>query len=306
MCTAIFYKSSGSFFGRTLDHAHSYSEAPMMIRKGYGINLRYLGELKFGEDTVCTGIERRGFPLIFDGINGFGVAIAGLNFPDSARFYDAKDGCINLASYELIPYILATARSTKEAYDILTRVNVTADKFDTDTPAATLHFMIADKTSSIIAEQTEGGMHIYTDRFGTLTNEPAYPKQCLFASSDGRLPKSEKTPIISGEENLAFDRGGSDGFASISSEARFRRAAFGLKYGKADNKNEALATAMHVLESVSVIKGTARAKGEDYKTRYLSVADLDSFSYYYKGYSDVSPRKITRDSPPDKVLGIRT
>ena len=292
MCTAIFYKSSGSFFGRTLDHAHSYGEAPMIIRKGHSMKLKHAGDISFFGDAICIGISRGGFPLIFDGVNEFGVAVAGLNFPRSARFFEEKKGYLNLASYEVIPYILATARSTEQAYDILTRVNITPDKFDTDTAIATLHFMVADRSSSIIAEQTEDGMTVYKDIFGTLTNEPPYPKQCIFmnryrgvSNTIGASSFIPSAPLSHGEGSIGLP-------GDLSSPSRFARAAFGIRFATSSTKEEGLSAAMHILESVSVIKGTVADGGDDYKTRYVSIADIENVSYYYKRYNDIQFHNI--------------
>ena len=304
MCTAIFYKSSGSFFGRTLDHPLSYGEAPMVIKRGYGIRLRYLGDLKFGGDAICMGIARGGFPLIFDGVNEFGVGIAGLNFPRSARFFEEKKGYLNLASYEVIPYILSQAQSTAQACDILTRVNITPDKFDTDTTGATLHFIVADKNKSIIAEQTDEGMRIYDNRFGALTNEPPYPAQCLFMNRYKGLSDREKQCEFFKEDPHSFGEGSIGLPGDLSSPSRFVRAAFGIKFGTAGYKEEALMTAMHILESVSVIRGTVKDGTDGYKTQYLSIMDLDSFSYYYRRYDDLSLNKVSLGDPPDAILSL--
>lgn len=304
MCTAIFYKSSGSFFGRTLDHPHSYGEAPMMIRKGYRIKLRRSGELSFLGDAICMGIERDGFPLIFDGVNEFGVAVAGLNFPRSARFFEEKKGYLNLASYEVIPYILAAARSAEQAYDILTRVNITPDKFDTDTDGAALHFMVSDKDRSIIAEQTDEGMRVYSDRFGALTNEPPYPAQCLFMNRYKGLSNRENQCAFFKEDPISFGEGSIGLPGDLSSPSRFARAAFGIRFGTAGCKEEELTTAMHILESVSVIRGTVKDGKDGYKTQYLSLMDLDSFSYYYRRYDDFSLNKVSENALPDTVLSL--
>jgi choloylglycine hydrolase len=238
------------------------------------------------------GIEEGGFPLIFDGVNEFGVAAAGLNFPRSARFYPPRDNFMNLASHELIPYILASSKSVADAYDILTRVNITADKFNTDTPIATLHFMVADKTSSIIAEQGESGMKIYEDVFGTLTNEPSYPIQCLSMHRFRGISNSAEPSSFISSPPLSYGEGSVGLPGDLSSPSRFARAAFGIKFAVSSTKEEALSTAMHILESVSVIKGTVADGGEDYKTRYVSIVDTENVSYYYKRYGDIKFFKI--------------
>ena len=233
------------------------------------------------------GIDRGGFPLIFDGMNEYGVCIAGLNFKTSARFFAARSGRVNLASHEIIPYVLAMAKSALEAKNILTRVNITADKFNTDTDIATLHFMVADKKSSFIAEQTEMGMSVYEDRFGTLTNEPTYPLQLLLACRIPSINNGKRASDFPCADLLSFGEGALGLPGDPSSPSRFARAAFGVRFGCAKDKKEALATAARILESVSVIRGSVSEGGEDYKTRYLSVMDINDFKYYYRRYQDL-------------------
>ena len=293
MCTAILYRSSGSFLGRTLDHANSYGEAPVIIRKGRVISLRHTESVRFKADAIAMGIEKAGFPLLFDGVNEFGVAIAGLNLPISSKFYEPRANFLNLASYEVIPYILASATTADEAREILTRVNITPDKFDTDTPAPTLHFMIADRRSSFIAEQTEGGVAVYDDSYGVLTNEPTYPAQCVLMHRYRGISNDIGENAFTSERPLSYGEGSLGLPGDLSSASRFARAAFGIRFGASDNKNEALAAAVHTLESVSVIKGTASDGGRDYKTVYTSVMDLDDFSYHYRRYSDTSFTQIS-------------
>ncbi|MEE3480726.1 MAG: linear amide C-N hydrolase [Lachnospiraceae bacterium] len=42
------------------------------------------------------------------GINEAGLGMAGLNFPDNCDFRDPADGKTNIASFELIPFILSS------------------------------------------------------------------------------------------------------------------------------------------------------------------------------------------------------
>ena len=48
-----------------------------------------------------------------------GLCMAGLNFPGNARYRVPEAGKLNLASWELIPYLLGRCASVREARPVL-------------------------------------------------------------------------------------------------------------------------------------------------------------------------------------------
>ena len=90
MCTAIKYEN---YFGRNLDLWCRYDTKVIINRNG-----KY--------PVMGMGIEANGYPLYFDAMNDRGLAMAGLNFPGNAVYFPLDKHRINLAPYELIPYII--------------------------------------------------------------------------------------------------------------------------------------------------------------------------------------------------------
>ena len=90
MCTAVFDKNN-RLFGRTLDLEYHYSEEVTVTPRGAKFSLR-LGE-PFACRFAIIGMAtvRGGYPLYYDAMNEKGLAIAGLNFPKSARYFEKKD-----------------------------------------------------------------------------------------------------------------------------------------------------------------------------------------------------------------------
>ena len=73
---------------------------------------------------IGIGITENDYPLYFDMVNEKGLAFAGLNFPDNAKYFDFKKSLINLAPYELSLWILAKCENIKGARKELNKINI--------------------------------------------------------------------------------------------------------------------------------------------------------------------------------------
>ena len=85
MCTAISYERGGRLFGRNLDVDRPYGESVIITPKDYTLSFRKRESIAHHYAFIGAGIERRGYPLYFDGVNEHGLCIAGLNFVKNAR-----------------------------------------------------------------------------------------------------------------------------------------------------------------------------------------------------------------------------
>ena len=158
MCTAVNYKSNCHFFGRTLDLSHSYGESVFITPRKYELKLRHRKEaIPCHYAIIGMAACKEGFPLYFDAINEVGVAMAGLNFPYNSTYFspNVKREKTNIASFELIPYILSLCDSTDRAQGLIENMIIADTPFDKTTPPSPLHFIISDKKKSITVEQTE-------------------------------------------------------------------------------------------------------------------------------------------------------
>ena len=106
MCTAIFYKGGDRYFGRTLDLEYSYNERVTVTKRNFPFVFRHTKPLEHHYAIVGMATVEEGYPLYYDAANEMGLAMAGLNFPKSAYFPPHREGKLNLAPFELIPYIL--------------------------------------------------------------------------------------------------------------------------------------------------------------------------------------------------------
>lgn len=110
------------------------------------------------------------FPLYYEATSEKGLSIAGLNFPQNAKYYKPIVGKDNIPAFELIPWILSQAETVKEARKFLEKINITDDSFHEELPPSPLHWMISDRDETIVFEQTKEGGKIYENPIGVMTN----------------------------------------------------------------------------------------------------------------------------------------
>ena len=157
MCTSIKYEDC---VGRNLDVYKVYGEEIIITPRNYTIALRKKENITKHYAMIGMGTVARGYPLYYDAINEHGLYVAGLNYVENAKYLPYKEGKINLAPYELIPYILSVSKSVDEAEKQLSEINLTDIPFSRELPCAELHWMIADKERAIVAEPDKNGINI--------------------------------------------------------------------------------------------------------------------------------------------------
>lgn len=105
--------------------------------------------------------------------------MAGLNFPDNADYKPEAPGKDNVAPFEFIPWLLGQCADLAQAKELLARVNLIRLPFSADLPLSPLHWMISDRSGSITVECVRGGLWVYDNPVGVLTNNPPFDFQML-------------------------------------------------------------------------------------------------------------------------------
>lgn len=298
MCTAITFRASGHYFGRNLDLEYNYGENVVITPRGYRLSLRSGGELcrqyaLIGTAAVSVGESEslsEGYPLYYDATNEVGLSMAGLNFVGNACFYPKREDRVNLAQFELIPYILGKCKTVSEARKEIVRINLVGTPFSRDFPPSELHYMIADKNEAIVVEPMADGVKIYENQVGVLTNNPPFPFQLENLKMYLNLTPEEVQSRFSSELDLnAVSRGmGAFGLpGDVSSPSRFVRAAF-VRANSIKPQSEELSVGQffHILGSVEQVEGTVKLKHGLERTQYSSCCNTETGVYYYKTYEN--------------------
>ncbi len=310
MCTAIFDNRYGNFFGRTLDFECSYGEEVARTEKGAELTFLYEGKMdsRFAFLGMAHVAMREGdgemIPLYYDGMNESGLCIAALNFPKFAVYNEKKDKCRNLASFEVIPFVLANCGNIDCVKKLLSNANITNDAFSEKYPPAPLHWIIADRERSIVVEQTAHGFDIYENTVGVMTNPPCFDHHMIRLSDYVKLSAEPPENKLCREIELPhYSRGlGAVGLpGDFSSTSRFVRAVFVKEHtllpSKAlfnkEKESFALDRFFYIMSSVFVPLGCIiTEEDKPVGTLYTAVCDMDDLVYCYYTYSDREVRKI--------------
>ena len=284
MCTAI---KHGSFVGRNLDITEGYGEEIIITPRCYSIALRKEENLTEHYAMIGMGTVSRGYPLYYDAVNEYGLYMAGLNYVGNAKYLPSKEKKVNLAPFELIPYILSICKSVGEAEDELKRINLTDIPFSRELPTAELHWFIADKERTITVEPDKNGLNIYNNPIGVLTNNPPFPYQLFNLNNYPMLKRENPSASFSGDFPFsAYSEGmGALGLpGDLSSQSRFIRAVF---HKTCARDIDGYAAIFHLLSSVAMPDGSVKVGKSFERTEYTTATSLSSITYYYRSYDSL-------------------
>lgn len=315
MCTSLTLPTPDGrhLFGRTLDLDDHFGESVTFTPRRYpfAFNDCYPHTQHYallGMATVADSSAASGYPLYAEAMNEKGLCMAGLRFAKNAAYAPVpRTGFLNLAPWELIPYLLGTCATVAEARAALRDICIVDKPFSDVVGTAPLHWHIADADPThggLILETTAEGMRIYDDSpdgAGVLANAPPYPDQ-LIALGDCYVPWGDM-PGLPGD------------YSSIS---RFIRAATLRRWwmeqmargevsdaGK-DYEDCAVAEFFRMLGAVSPPQGAIRTpEGRYQRTLYTCCMDTSAGVYHYTTGGNMRARTVAfvgLDLNGEKVL----
>ena len=293
MCTAITFHTNRFYFGRTLDHDESYQEEVTVIPRRFP--LPFLQNKCEHFAIIGMAHISDGFPLMYDGFNEKGLAVAGLNFVGNAHYYDPVPEKENIPCYALVPWILGQCASVGQVRRLLKRANITPQRFREDLPCAQLHWIIADKEQAITLESCRDGLHIHENPAGVMTNNPPFDQQMFHLQNFmGLSPKQPQNRFAEGLDLQHYSNGmGALGLpGDLSSQSRFVRAAFTRWNSRcADTEDSSVTQFFHIPGSVNQTNGCCELiNGGFERTVYSSCCSCEAGIYYYSTYTN---RQIT-------------
>mgnify|MGYP004626559301 FL=1 len=295
MCTAATYRTDDFYMGRTLDYEFSYGEEITVMPRNFPLSFRHGGGTDRHYAIIGMAHVADGYPMFYDAVNEKGLGMAGLNFAASARYSEPEDGKQNVAQFEFIPWVLSQFASLRQARSAIEKINLVGTTYDSRYPAAKMHWIIADKSGAITVEPTEGGLKIYDNAPGVLTNEPPFDMQLFNLNNYMRLSPRQPENSFSDALDLGTYSRGMGGLGlpgDLSSMSRFVRAAFTkLNSLSGSGEAESVGQFFHILGSVEQVRGCCEVAQDKYEiTIYTSCFNADKGVYYYTTYNN---RRIT-------------
>lgn len=295
MCTAATYVTKDHYFGRNLDLEYSYHEQVTVVPRHFVFQWRNGEATEDHFAMIGMAYVAGGYPLFYDGINEAGLGMAGLNFPTNCIFNEPAKDKANVASFELIPWILSTCRTIADVHEKIKDLNITNEPFAPQLPPNPLHWMVADKESQIVIEQTSTGLHVYDDPVGVMTNNPTFDMQLTKLVDYRNLTADQgKCAFASGLDLPPYSRGmGAMGLpGDLSSASRFAKVAFTrMNSVSGDDEASSVSQFFHILQSVCQQRGLCRLPAPDGGTAYeitiySSCCNQDKGIYYYTTYDN--------------------
>ncbi|MGN0650400.1 MAG: choloylglycine hydrolase [Oscillospiraceae bacterium] len=291
MCTAATYKTNDFYFGRTLDYEFSYGDEITVTPRRYPFAFRSAGGTDNHYAIIGMAHVADNFPLYYDAVNERGLCIAGLNFVGNAVYRKPLPDKLNVAQFELIPWLLSQCATVSEARALLADINITDTPFSDKLPCAQLHWLIADKSDAITVESVKEGVKVYDNPVGVLTNNPTFPEQLFNLNNYMHLSPSNPANNFSQQLNLTcYSRGmGALGLpGDLSSQSRFVRAAFVKQNSlSGSSENESISQFFHILGAVDQQRGCCQLEADKYEiTIYTSCCSADKGIYYYTTYGN--------------------
>ena len=306
MCTTVCIHLNERFiFARSLDLEYDFGDGVTLVPRNYPLRLR--GGEVFLRHPAFIGMAAvvDDYPLFADGMNEYGLCIAGLRFTDSDAYGRMiKRGKTNLAPFEIIPYILSMAKSTDDAVKLLSASHIVDIPFNDLIENSPMHFHITDGVTGAIVELTDGVTHIYEDKVGVLTNNPPYPYQLYnlahYLNIERGEPKKSHGARVFSAGLMAHGLPG-----DYSSTSRFVKAAWLSRTLTAPvgYENE---VAKSFIRAVSPPYGSVIGDGgKMHYTRYTALMDPKERSYTIDFFGkDTEKFKIEKESRDLDSLSI--
>ena len=217
--------------------------------------------------------------------------MAGLNFPGNA-FYQQPDGKgLEIASFEVIAWLLGKCASVTEAEEYLNEMKIVDLAFSDQMPPAPLHWMLADRERCLVLEAVRDGLKIYENPFGVLTNNPPFEYHRMNMNNYMNLTAESPQNRFADRLNLRpYAQGmGALGLpGDASSASRFVRAVF-LKWNSVAPEEEKanVSQFFHILDSVAMVRGSVVTEQGTYDiTTYSCCISPEQGVYYCKTYEN--------------------
>lgn len=291
MCTVISFKTKDHYFGRTLDLEYHYNECVVVTPRNFSFAFRNGKEIKSHPALIGIATVAEDYPLYYEATNEKGLSMAGLNFPDNTYFPPESDVLQNVAPFEFIPWILTQCENISEVKTLLKETNLVKFDFSPEMKAATLHWLISDRESSITVEAVKDGLKIYDNPVGVLTNNPPFDYQITNLSNYLNLTAETPQNRFSSLLDLKpYSKGmGAVGLpGDLSSVSRFVKVAFTkMNSVCGETEEESVTQFFHILGSVDQQRGCVHLGDGKYEmTVYTSCCNTDKGVFYYTTYEN--------------------
>ncbi|ANK60193.1 penicillin acylase [Loigolactobacillus backii] len=300
MCTSLTYKNANDdwFLARTMDFGFELGGRPVAIPRRHHFTSDASAEgFTTNYGFVGAGRNLNGYILV-DGVNEKGVGAAALYFNESVYADQPQNGATNLASHEVLNWILGNVASIPDLKKKFEKVNIMAVPNSLLKIVVPLHWIVADNTgASVVIEQQADGVKIIDNPVGVMANSPEFDWHLKNLNNYVQLnpalhsAKSYGTLVANGFGAGTGALGLPGDYTSVS---RFIRTAFTRQHTEvAKDTDAAINTLTHILNNVEIPKGLKiQADGDFDYTQYRGYMNLATPTFYMQPYADQTITKV--------------
>ena len=295
MCTSITLKSNDNNYllARTMDFSFDLDPVMTLFPRNLEIEFK---EASLKKHYAFFGLAKDvGSYYLADGLNEYGLSVAALYFESYAKYKDEADkDTVGIASYELVMWLLAKCKTVEEVIQEFNNITVINEVMGFLGVIPPLHWIVSDKDgNSLIIEIINEELSFHKNSIGLLTNSPDYNWHLTNVRSYiGLDPKQVSSRTLYGVDFKPFGQGsGTFGLpGDFTPPSRFIRTLYSkLSSNTAENSDELVLYAMHILNGVDIVKGnvvTPRAT-IDY-TQYTSYMLNNDLKYYFRLHNSLN------------------
>ncbi len=292
MCTSFTFsdEQQTNFLARTMDFSFELEGKPVFIPRNYSWGPKRSTSRTTAYSFIGTGRKLTNY-LVTDGVNEKGLAVAELYFPNEAKYHTSSSKeKLNLCPHELIMWLLGEVANIHELRDKISDVQLVEDTAPLLETVLPLHFIVTDPTGeTVVIETNSGEIELKDNPVGVMTNSPEFEWHLKNLNnyvsvqpenfSEKKLGEYLLRPFGNGTGTVGLPGG-------YTSPERFVRAAYLRNYTeKTQHSSESVNTLFHLLNNVSLIKGTSiKSDGSVSYTQYRAVFDTKRRKYYFSPY----------------------
>lgn len=324
-CTGItFTAKDGSVVrGRTMEFNYDMKSNVIVSPRGFertGTTPDGTPGLTWKAKYASVGTNALDIPVMIDGLNEKGLSAGIFYFAESAKYqdYTAEDAGKTLGIWELASYILDNFATTEEVKDALPNVLVAASKLQPYNVVLPGHLVVTDVSGkTIVIEYSQGGLHIFDNEVGVITNNPTFDWHMQNLQNYVNLNLDNAPSQKVGQATIqGFGQGtgllGMPG--DFTAPSRFVRATiFSNGVPQPENAEDATFETFHILNNFDIPRGVVREPGKDQNgnqlvdyTQWTTTSDLKQKRFYFRTYENSDIRYVDLNAQDLDAADIKT
>jgi choloylglycine hydrolase len=300
MCTSLTYQTSDGdyWLARTMDFAFELGGQPVVMPRHYTFKSVTGQQFTTQYGFVGAGAKLQDYILV-DGVNEAGLSAAALYFPDQAHYTtEPVADKINLASFELLNWLLGMNQNNADVAANLNQINVVNFELPLLHANVPLHWIITDQAGHCnFLEIRADGQHWLDNPVGVMTNSPNFEWHQQNLGNYVQLQNGSQ-PERQFHDYTAQEIGPGSGALGLpgdyTSTSRFVRAAYTRQFAPRVADEMALNTVNHLLEPFDIAKNIKlQANGNSDYTQYRGYMQLSHPTYYFQPYENSALSAVT-------------